>query len=419
MELTYAQAHRMVVFLIQDILEPHYPDTDLAELHRDLLLDGLRFDADQGLTARESVLARVHHWGNLMSHRALDIAVPSLIDFVTWEAGFPFVNWLPTRELVELVYPDEPNAERETIIGAIELGVVTNTAFLLAYLTEGQHERAPSLTRLLHVAHDAQLGPVSLPEVPDLLGFLQPAHLNFLVGCYVVAFARAPEHEGLAYWASQLARMLESGEDELTARATLARDIYWAGTGHGEHGTGFDDVRYIELAYAQAMQRKPTAEESAYWIELLQREPYGRSSLLSHLLDQALDGEHPPSLFHARLEAGKFAAWFTQGQRSAPVDLRELITSMDDPFDVAGAIVKLGPDAIAALAPQRPPLDPDDYDIPPPLYGQYEMTDRALFEVGPDVAHAAITLPATPGGSAEAPPYTEHLDPATNDFWLF
>lgn len=135
-----------------------------------------------------------------------------------------------------------------------------------------------------------------LPDVDlDLYG-LSDHNVNLLISLYMGAFHRAPEHEGLDFWARKLSEKLASGKDHAASQLDVANEIYKIGTANGEKGTDQSTVEFITSAYNIILGREPEAEGMAYWTLKLDQDGLTRADFLVPYFNAALqspfDSEH-------------------------------------------------------------------------------------------------------------------------------
>src|SRR5690606_32646260 len=135
-----------------------------------------------------------------------------------------------------------------------------------------------------------------------------PEQLAFLAGLYIAAFDRAPEHEGLKYWAESLADYLADGIPQSEAYKAVARDIYWSGEQHGETGTAANDAQYIESVYVSLLGRSADADGLSYWLDDLLQGTSQRADFLAIFLQAALGDPGDAAHLQARLQVALHAA---------------------------------------------------------------------------------------------------------------
>lgn len=341
MEFTLDHVFAQIDFLYDAIARPYYDDVELLQLHREFTRSGVQADVANGLSPADAAHARVHQWALMLAAQSGQLPVTPEVSFATWSAGYPYLETLETRQLVELMYPQHDLAEREGVIAAITLGSITNTAFFLAYLIEGQSDPTPSLASIVRSIQAYDLEPIHLPKPPSLFEHLSKLQIDYLVANYVVAFGRGPEHEGLTYWAEQLEMLLKSSVPEPAALRTISRDIYWAGLQHEEAGTQLDLSEYIEFVYTNARARPPHPDELSTWLTQLEINLSTPDELLNHLIVAALDATGPHTPLLPRLLVAKHMASLMHRQPELDLDTHAILSAVDTPGDALVTIAHL------------------------------------------------------------------------------
>src|SRR5690606_34006407 len=264
---------------------------------------------------------------------------------------------IPADLIVDFYYPDASPQDRSTLIDSLNNGAIDHYDFLHGWTAVSPYVERPSADTVLYAIHAAGHGEPVLPEIDlDLHGLGEP-NLDFLVGMYVSAFGRAPEHEGLAYWAGQLADDLNQGWPPDDARKAVASLMYASGAANGEAQAHLDDAAYVNHLYASMLNREPDARGAAYWTKHL-REGGERSEFIAVMLASALESTGDDAYLAARITVAKYVAQEAISGDTEAMDLAAVLAGVYNGATAWRAIVDLDAALLQRVA------DPFDWEGP-------------------------------------------------------
>ncbi len=177
-----------------------------------------------------------------------------------------YADSLPAHLVVDYFYPHAAGTDRAALIEQMDSGAVSNANFVLAWSHIAPVIGTPAAAQVIDaiVTHTDSM-PL-LPAANLAFAGLDDGQVEFLVGMYVSAFGRAPEHDGLAFWAGEVARITAQEGD---AFREIGMRFYDAGQSHGEAGTALNNAGYISLAYLNVYGREAEAQGYDYWLQSL------------------------------------------------------------------------------------------------------------------------------------------------------
>lgn len=254
-----------------------------------------------------------------------------------------FANTVDPGELIAYFYPDATLADSATLVTALADDTITSTDFLTGWLPARLNAPQPTAADVLDEIFEAGLGTPTLPDIDLGLPGVTAAQTTFLIGIYLAAFDRAPEHAGLAYWAGDLARLLAAGMSEADAMKQMAKAMYVSGAENGENGTALDDAAYVHFVYDTVLDREPDAGGARHWIDELQAGA-DRSELIAVFLTSALEAAGDSDYVKARVAVAEYVA---QAHVSGPgrvIDLAAAVADIDHAGDAYLAIRALARD---------------------------------------------------------------------------
>jgi len=181
--------------------------------------------------------------------------------------------------------------------------------------------------------------PISLPEASLSFPGVSALQQNFLVAMYIGAFNRAPEYEGLKYWAGQLAGQLGQGQDPVVAYLGIGRAMFDIGKANGESGSDLPIADFVTYAYQNSLGRAPDAGGYTFWLDALQSGSISKGDFLSTFLGAALQSAGDSDYLAARIAVAEFAAQENVSGAKAPgIDLHGIIQSVTDSTSALAAI---------------------------------------------------------------------------------
>lgn len=282
------------------------------------------------------------------------------VDMWAINNGVAYANSIAPTELLAYFYPTAAPADHDTLLRALSDGTLTSTDFLSGWLPAALEHPQPSAGAVLQHVFDAGLGHPALPALDLGLPGVTDAQVEFLIGIYVAAFDRAPEHTGLVYWANDLAGLLAQGQSEPDAMKHMAKAMYLAGAQHGEQGTALDDAAYVQFVYDTVLDRTPDPGGAQYWTEQLQAGA-DRSTLIAVFLTSALGASGDGHYLQARIAVAEYAAQAHVSGPGSLIDLAQVIDGVATAGDAYLAIQAMaaaaGANAAATrMAPGHEPL---------------------------------------------------------------
>lgn len=398
MPITRQHAVNQVNFLFDYVIKPYYDDPEHWAMHHEFIMTALVGSMNRGMSPAEAVEENIHIWANMLAAQSKELPWSMDLSYLIFEKGYPYLDTLNAGDLVRLVYPAYNLHEREAIIKAIENQSITNKDFFKAYLMVGQTELAPATATLLKTIEDAELASIHLP--PHSLQFegLHTAHTDFLIAIYIGTFNRAPEYDALSYWAQQLASFLATGMTEADALKAITRDIYWAGSQHGEAGTDLDDHAYIEFLYTNVLGRDSDLGGATYWQQALASGALARDELLTAFLTSALEAAGDGGYLTARIAVAAHATQVTLSNPATSLDLVQVLDGISNSVQAASSIAHLAVDGGASQ---------NDNDAI-----AHDALAIDAIDFGVDISGADDTFSASDVATAA---YSAHLHPASTE----
>lgn len=201
------------------------------------------------------------------------------------------------------------------------------------YQTSQERERMPSSTQL------------NLPQSPLAFNGINEDQRELLVAIYVGAFNRAPEYEGLQFWATQLSQRLANNEAQYDALKALGKSMYAAGATNGEGGTQTSTSEFVTLAYQNSLGRSAGSSEISYWAGRIDSGDIDRGVFIIHFLDEALKNSGDSQFLQARVRVAEFMAQeHVSGPGMRGLDeavLRASIETVSDETSASAAISEI------------------------------------------------------------------------------
>lgn len=237
---------------------------------------------------------------------------------------------IPAETLVDWLQPGSP--DRDGMINAIESGQITAAQFGAgAGLVTSSSSSFSELLAAVETATGLPVNEPALPESPLKFPGIAEDQLDFLVSMYIAAFSRAPEFEGLQYWAGDMVKIKQSGYNQDETFSFIGKSMYAAGERNGEGGTDLANEQYVTYAYNNALGRDPDAEGYAYWINELNTGIIERGNFLTTFLRGVEQGNRDDKFLDARVAVGSFAAQeHVSGGGAKHIDLRAIVNGVQD-----------------------------------------------------------------------------------------
>lgn len=252
---------------------------------------------------------------------------------------------LTASEFVDFVYPNSPN--RNELINEVSSGAISKVE--LGASSGLVTSPRPSVKDVVDAINTVS-GGNGLPSVPSVelpkanLTFpgVTDEQVSFLVALYIGAFSRAPEFEGLEWWAGNLASKLETGVSPDHALYEMGIQLYDAGAVNGESGTGLSNSGYVEFAYNNSLGRQFDQGGFNYWVEKLDTGALTRGEFLSTFLKAALQNPADGEYLLSRIAVAEHAAQkHVSGPMVEGIDLHAVIEKVSNPSNALSAINKI------------------------------------------------------------------------------
>lgn len=291
---------------------------------------------------------------------AYSMTMTSLIALIATEPSSPFsvsmaghsgvesfVNALPAQELVGYLYADASPAEQQAAISLIQQGTLSKTSFTVGLSIAQSATSTPPLTAIQEAAAAIQeAGNTELPQPPVFGPFprldipeLNDSQQDFLTSIYVGAFGRAPEHEGLVFWAREMVKVLPN--TEVNPFSFISEQMYIAGTGNNEGGTHLPHADYIHFAYNNVLGREAEPDGYNFWLNELNSGAVNRGNFIATFIGGVGEGRDATFL-DARLAVASYVAQeHVSGRSAPPIDLRGVLNGVVDMPSAAQTIEQL------------------------------------------------------------------------------
>lgn len=322
-------------------LAPHYDDVEFSQFLTDNAVAVYNGSLDfYGLSPSEAWAYSLHTLTLSLANLSGAFEVTRYEIDKTSAGLLPYADTVAPDALVDLLYPDADAATRDAMIDAIESGQISGVGFVggVLELSSGGND-SPSAGELLDVIPPLPAPEIPIPELDLSFPGVNDAQLDFLVGVYVAAFNRAPEHDGLSYWAGKLKDSLESGQSEPDAYKAVTRDMYWSGEQHGEAGTDLNNADYVTFLYQTVLGREPETAGYNHWLNELDSGASPRNEFLTVFLTSALEPGNGDGLYvQARVEVAKYAAQAHISGAGSTIDLAGVLAGVTNAEDAEAAI---------------------------------------------------------------------------------
>lgn len=259
-----------------------------------------------------------------------------------------------TSALVDFVYKGASASDKAAVVDTIKSGGLSVSDFVTTISILAPTSQKPTPAQIVDASEEGITTGIQLPQAGIQFAGLTHTQEKFLVSLYIGAFSRAPEYEGLKYWANELANNLSHNMSVNDAYLAVGANMYKAGAGNGEGGTTLGNADYVDFAYKNALGREPDAAGKAYWIQELSSGHIERGQFLTTFLTAAGNSERDNSFLQARIAVGEFAAQeHVSGPKAPGIDSHGIIQSVTDSQSalsvINSIITKYGNAADAAI----------------------------------------------------------------------
>jgi hypothetical protein len=249
-----------------------------------------------------------------------------------------FVESLPSSMVVNFLYPNGSAADKAAMVSALDSGAISKENFTFGLTKLGTTNTAPTIADVTKAATVAGLTD-SYPDSGLHVPGVTSAQQDFVVALYDSSFSRAPEYNGLVYWANKLNVELGYGTDQTTAYAVISKQMYIDGKGNGEAGTNLGNSDYVNFAYQNILGRGGDAAGVSYWNDKLATGAVDRGSFVAKFVGDAINNAGDSDFLQARIAVSKYAAQAHVSGPSAPgIDLHAVIQNVSDAASANAAI---------------------------------------------------------------------------------
>jgi hypothetical protein len=249
-----------------------------------------------------------------------------------------FVESLPSSMVINFLYPQASADTKAAMANALDTGVISKENFTFGLVKLDTTNTAPTLADVIKSATVPGLT-ASYPDSGLHVAGVTSAQQDFVVALYDSSFSRAPEYNGLTYWANKLKVELGFGTDQTTAYAVISKQMYIDGKGNGEAGTSLGDSAYVNFAYQNILGRNGDAAGVSYWNDKLATGAVDRGSFVAKFVGDAINNAGDSDFLQARIAVSKYAAQAHVSGPNAPgIDLHAVIQNVSDSASANAAI---------------------------------------------------------------------------------
>lgn len=249
-----------------------------------------------------------------------------------------FVESLPSSMVVNFLYPQASADTKAAMVSALDSGAISKENFTFGLTKLGTTNTSPTLADVTKAATVAGLTD-SYPDSGLHVPGVTSAQQDFVVALYDSSFSRAPEYNGLTYWANKLNVELSYGTDQTTAYAVISKQMYIDGKGNGEAGTNLGNSDYVNFAYQNILGRNGDAAGVSYWNDKLATGAVDRGSFVAKFVGDAINNAGDSDFLQARIAVSKYAAQAHVSGPNAPgIDLHAVIQNVSDSASANAAI---------------------------------------------------------------------------------
>lgn len=295
---------------------------DAVELFNLGLRDGMSLKASYDFTIAQAVVSAVG-----FEHAYPSNPVPNSSQMLD---PIGFANTFPSSEVVNYLYPNATAATKAGIISSIGNGSLTVTDFASAISITKSTTATPTVDQI-KAAPETLTGAANLPDSGLHFAGVSDAQLHILTSMYIGAFGRAPDHDGLEYWAKELATDSAHGMSQQGAVLAVGQNIYKAGVENDENGTTLNNPDYVNFVYNNSLGRAPDTNGFNYWVNDLAAGHISRGDFLTTFLSAGLDYERDSNFLVGRIAVGEFAAQKHVSGAGAPgIDAKAILNNVTD-----------------------------------------------------------------------------------------
>jgi hypothetical protein len=290
----------------------------------------------------------------MSGEQALKLVLPDLVYLASIQnpSTFPgytatigqatsFVESLPSSMVVNFLYPNGSAADKSAMIAALDAGQISKENFTFGLVKLDTTNTAPTLADVIKSATVPGLT-TTYPDSGLHVAGITSAQQDFVVALYDSSFSRAPEYNGLIYWANKLNVELGYGTDQTTAYAVISKQMYSDGKGNGEAGTNLGNSDYVNFAYQNILGRGGDAAGVSYWNDKLATGAVDRGTFVAKFVGDAINNAGDSDFLQARIAVSKYAAQAHVSGPGAPgIDLHAVIQNVTDATSANAAIAAI------------------------------------------------------------------------------
>lgn len=264
------------------------------------------------------------------------VAHESTVD-PTYSSGLvpeAYLATLTSAQFVDFMYPS--SAIRSELIAALDSGVITKTEFAAAAgLVTSASPTAEALLAAVELATGMPvMTPIELPDAAIAFPGVNDAQVEFVTAMYIGAFSRAPEFEGLKFWAGELAGHVENGASAYDALLLVGENMYRTGALNGEGGTNLNNRDYVEFAYTNSLGRQYDQKGFDFWVNEINTGIVSRGQFLTAFITAALQNSVDGEYLQARVAVAEHAAQaHVSGTGALGINLVEIIADIANARD--------------------------------------------------------------------------------------
>jgi len=240
-----------------------------------------------------------------------------------------FANSFPASEVINYLYPNASASTKAGLIASFGNGSLSITDFASS-ISITKAATNPTVDQI-KATPETLTGAANLPSSGLHFTGVSDAQLHILTSMYIGAFGRTPDHDGLKYWANELATGTAHGMTQQSAVLSVGQNIYKAGVENKESGTTLNTPEYVNFVYTNALGRAPDTGGFNYWVNDLTSGHISRGDFLTTFLTAGLDYERDSNYLQSRIAVGEFAAQKHVSGVGAPgIDSKAILNNVTD-----------------------------------------------------------------------------------------
>lgn len=310
---------------IEDFVKTYLPDLFVkngAASYGDYITSFNAYSGAKGIDAAYSWI-----FGQIMQAASAETKSPFPMSTIDYGATpEKYIEQLPVDKLVHFLYPNASASDAQSAISLINNGELSPVGFTLGVSVA--HAASSTLTLSAITAGAAKAAITdnfTYLDIPTLTDSQQ----NFLVSMYIGAFGRAPEYDGIMFWAGDLNKAIQA--DAQSAFKVIGSNMYDAGARNNEGGTSLPNADYINYAYNNVLGRNADTDGYNFWLGELNSGKVVRGDFITTFIGGVTPGQRDGNFLDARLKVGSFVAKENISGHNAPaIDLHEALAGVVD-----------------------------------------------------------------------------------------